>query len=153
MAGLRLRQRVGKGAGLPAGTQCKLPNSRPKGNPMKLNPEKTVVSLQINADLTTADLDALLRKLALLRSEMSPAVPENRAEVLEAGNVLVEDKPGLLIAQRQGGGFRLWLRHRGYGWLAYQIDNTSADTMAGFIADRADKEAVNLIKHNFTSRH
>lgn len=120
---------------------------------MKLNPEKTAVSLQINAELTADGLDALLRKLALMRAEMRPAVPENRKEVIETGSVLIEDKPGLVIAQRQGGGFRLWLRHRGYGWLAYQIDNSTAATMASFIADRVSNEATNLIEHNFTNKH
>lgn len=120
---------------------------------MKLNAEKTSVNLQINADLTTADLDALLRKLALLRAEMNPPVPESLESLLETGSALVEDKPGLVIAQRQGGGFRLWLRHRGYGWLAYQMDNTSAATMASYIKERADNEGANLVEHKFANKH
>lgn len=85
---------------------------------------------------------------------MTPPVPET-IEHLERSDasVLVEDMPGLVIAARQAGGFRLWIRHRGFGWLAYQIDNRTAVGMADYIGQRAAGESVNLIQHEDSKRH
>ena len=120
---------------------------------MNLNQEKTLASVKIDAAISATELDALLRKLALLRSEMSPPIPATREEIIDAGTVLIEDKPGLVIAARQEGGFRLWLRHRGYGWLAYQIDEPSATGLADFVRSRAKRPRVNLVEHEEPNRH
>lgn len=111
---------------------------------MKLSADKTTAMVQADGAYTAQELDALMRKLALLRADMRPAVEQSRPGIDDA--VLVEDKPGLAIAQRQGGGFRLWLRHRGYGWLAYQIDERSAAGAANFIKGKtAGVEAIDLV--------
>jgi hypothetical protein len=109
---------------------------------MILNKEKTSARLNINSDLTAYELDALLRKLALLRDELDVNDME----------VLIEDKPGLVIAARKEGGFRLWLRHRGYGWLAYQIDNLSATGLHNYLGTRIRPE-VNLVSEHIGNTH
>jgi hypothetical protein len=67
--------------------------------------------------------------------------------------VLIEDKPGLVIAARQGGGFRMWLRHRGLGWTGYQIDDQTASGLANFIGHRAEADAINLIRDQVGHTH
>ena len=120
---------------------------------MTLNTDKTRVNLEMNADMTATDMDALIRKLALLRADMTPAVPATRDELEQVNmEVLIEDKPGLVIAARQDGGFRLWLRHRGYGWLAYQIDNLSATGMHSYLGTRIRPE-VNLVQDGNSNTH
>ena len=104
---------------------------------MKINSERTRAALSITGEFSAAQLDQLLRDLALLRADLLPAVPEQLAGIGEETLVLVEDKPGLNIAARRGGGFRLWLRHRGYGWLAYQLDDQTAVGVASYISSRA----------------
>jgi hypothetical protein len=122
-------------------------NNQRKAPAMKLSEDCASVQLDINGKFSAAQLDTLLRKLALLRAEMTPAVPMNRAELEETNsNVLVEDMPGLSIAARQSGGFRLWMRHRGYGWLAYQIDDRSAAGISSYLSTRIRPE-VNLINN------
>lgn len=103
---------------------------------MKLNDEKSRIALAIDREMDASELDELLRQLAEMRAEMRPAIAQTRAE-LDGTEVLVEDKPGLVIAALTGGGFRLWLRHRGFGWLAYQIDNRAAIGMRDYISARA----------------
>lgn len=120
---------------------------------MKLNADKTLANLDIKGEMDAAGLDSLLRKLSLLRADMTPEVPGSRGDLNDEAGVLIEDKPALVIAARRDGGFRLWLRHRGFGWLAYQIDNRNAVSMANYINSRGAPEAVNLIQDEDTKRH
>lgn len=121
---------------------------------MKLNKDGLSVELDINGMHDARQLDDLLRKLALLRSQMLPPVPQTVGDLEQAdASVLVEDMPGLVIAARQSGGFRLWVRHRGFGWMAYQIDERSAVGMAAYISQRTAGESVNLVKHEEPNKH
>lgn len=121
---------------------------------MQLTDDKTVASLEITGTFDAVQLEALMRQLALLRAQMEPAVPGKRAELGDDGAVLVEDKPTLHIGLRRQGGFRLWLRHRGYGWLAYQLDERSATGMAAFVLERSGaSEVVDFIAGNDGNRH
>lgn len=123
---------------------------------MELNGDKTSVHLQLEGTFTAQELDSLLRKLALLRAEMTPEVVATRDDLEISGTeVLIEDKPALVIRARRGGGFRMWLRHRGFGWCGYQIDDLNANTLADYIVNfRVDGEArPNLVTHGFTNSH
>ena len=115
---------------------------------------KKTVELNINGEHTAAQVDELLSTLALIRADMEPPVPMTRSELAqETGSILVEDKPSLLMAALRGGGFRLWLRHRGFGWLAYQIDNSTAVGMRQLIQQHTAADAFNLVEHEDTNRH
>lgn len=111
--------------------------------------------LKIDAELTAADTDALLRKIALARARMTPAVPHSTGPLESSGApVLVEDLPALSIRARSGGGFRLWLRHRGFNWLAYQIDDRVAAGLSNFIRKHiGDGPDVDLINTEPVGRH
>ena len=81
-------------------------------------------------------------------------MPDKRAELADDGAVLIEDKPALHIGLRRQGGFRLWLRHSGYGWLAYQLDERSAAGMAAFVLERSAADEVrDFIAGKDGSRH
>lgn len=123
---------------------------------MELNGDKTEVHLAITGSLTAPELDALLRQLALVRADMAPAVVATRDDLEAAGTqVLIEDKPALVIRARRGGGFRMWLRHRGFGWCGYQIDDLTANTLADYIASFrvVGEDRPNLVAHSVTNRH
>ena len=120
---------------------------------MKLSADCTSVQLDIHENLDANQLDTLLRQLALLRADMTPSVPLSRESLAEANsNVLIEDLPGLTIAARQDGGFRLWMRHRGYGWLAYQIDNRTAVGINDYLTPRVRPE-IDLVSDSSSHRH
>lgn len=119
---------------------------------MKISQDGTSTRLDINEEFTAEQLDTLLRKLALTRAAMTPAVPASREELDTEQNVLVEDKPALSISALQDGGFRLWMRHRGFGWLAYQIDNLTAAGISSYLSTRV-RPAVNLVSSEHTQTH
>jgi hypothetical protein len=105
--------------------------------------EKIEAMLSAAKILNAAELDLLLRRLALIRAEMSPPVPQHAGK--QEMKVLVEDMPALSIRARDSGGFRLWLRHSGYGWLAYQIDSRTAAGLASFVAKHTSASEMNAV--------
>ena len=111
--------------------------------------------LQISGELTAAETDALLRKIALARACMTPEVAHTTEALDSSGApVLVEDMPALSIRARSGGGFRLWLRHRGFNWLAYQIDDRAAAGLSNFIRKHiGDGPSGDLINDESIGRH
>ncbi len=121
---------------------------------MNLSADRTLLQLQIDSSLDAHAVDALIRDLALARAEMIPSIPTRRDEMLQTGSVLIENGQGINIAQRRDGGFRLWLRHRGLGWLGWEIDDRFARGIADFISHRTGKtEALDLIDESKAKRH
>ena len=115
--------------------------------------QSDTVKVTIDADMTATELDALLRKLALLRSGMVAQVAHTLDEIEAAdASVLIEDKPGLVIATRKDGGFRLWLRHQGFGWIGYQLDNLTAIGLHGYLGTNI-RPGVDLIKAGVSNAH
>ena len=115
---------------------------------MKLSTDLRTLELSINGRYTATELDVLLRALAELRATMLPGVPQSRADLLQdgsAGSVLIEKEPSITIAARRNGGFRMWVRNQGFGWLAYEIDNRAAIGVRDMIAKHTGGvEDVNL---------
>lgn len=109
--------------------------------------------LQAAAKLPAPELDAFIRALALLRAEKHPAVGRSPASAMDEAAILVEDKPALLIGVPAFGGFRLRIRHSGFGWLAFQIDDTVAADLAGFIHRTLEKDRNDLIREKIGRPH
>ena len=122
---------------------------------LKTSPDGLHLIIRIDKQLTAADTDSLLRQIALARSALKPKVPSTTDPLEDAGaQVLVEDMPALSIRARAGGGFRLWLRHSGFNWIAYQIDDQTAAGLSNFIRKHiGDGPGVNLVGHEATKRH
>lgn len=113
---------------------------------MKISDDGKTICLDIRASLDANQLDTLLHGLAMHRAGMTPAVPTNREAAIQDGSqASVENGQGAVIARRRDGGFRLWLRHRGFGWLAWEIDDRFASGLANYIAaNTVEDETVNL---------
>ena len=122
---------------------------------MKTSANGQTIRLDINSDYDAAALDALLHQLALARAEMTPPIPTSRGQAIQSGSMAtVEDGSSAVIARRSGGGFRLWLRHSGFGWLAWEIDDLFARGMADYIAtNTAGTEGINLVKDEGSNWH
>jgi len=112
---------------------------------MKLSDDKQTLHLDVRGPHTAQQLDRLIRTLATLRADMTPEVATSRMDLAaQADDVLIEQDPSLMAALR-GGGFRLWVRNRGLGWLAYEIDNQVAMSIHSLISRSAHKvEGVDL---------
>lgn len=88
--------------GLPAGTQCKFLNSRPKGNPMNTGDlSKDVAALRANVQAVETFLVAITRVLpsvasAALRQEISLAIEGSAVRML---NSPIEDSFRLEVAR------------------------------------------------------
>jgi hypothetical protein len=122
---------------------------------MKTAADNKTVRLDINADMDASALDALLHKLALDRANMTPAIPNSRDAAIKDGSLAtIEDGQSGVIARRRDGGFRLWLRHSGFGWLAWEIDDRFASGIANYIAvNTVEAEKINLITQHSGQRH
>lgn len=122
---------------------------------MKTADDGKTIRLDINTTMNTAQLDSLIHELALARSKMTPAVPTNRDAAIKDGSLAtIEDGQSAVIARRRDGGFRLWLRHRGFGWLAWEVDDRFARGVADYItANTVATEDINLVQNDITQRH
>ncbi len=90
---------------------------------MKLNADGTKAALTINAELTADQVEQLIRALAMLRAQMTPAVPDKPSDAPE-GNVptLTQDSPSLLMSNLASDGTAtLRLRNVGLGWTSWRL--------------------------------
>jgi len=119
----------------------------------RLSADARTASINLDATLDAPGVEALMRKLALLRARMRPDVPHMHGQ----DTVLIpEENPALTTAALRDGGVRLWLRHRGYGWLAWKLDESRAVGMARYIASRCvatDGQAIEFIGDQIARKH
>ena len=105
-----------------------------QGHTLELSADRNTVQLQIHGTHNAALLESLVRTLAPLRAETLPGVPADRDHQIKGGaNTIMEKQPALSMAVLRGGGFRLWVRNCGLGWLAYEIDNRCAASVSKLI--------------------
>jgi len=102
---------------------------------MNLSDDKRTLHLDISGPHTAGQLDSLIRSLALQRAAMEPAVAASRTDIAAMADdaLLIEKEPSLSMAALRGGGFRLWVRNRGLGWLAYEINTQVARSIYNLI--------------------
>jgi hypothetical protein len=92
---------------------------------MKISADKRKSTVNVQGEFTADELEEEIRKLCILRSQMTPEVPHtapspnNPASLNQ--NILMEDLPAMTVAHRANGGFRFWLRNQGLGWCAYNV--------------------------------
>lgn len=122
---------------------------------MKITIEVDRITIDGSQTPSAEQIEELIRRLILVRSGMHPAVPKKLpTEASPEMQVLIEDQPDLSIAARSGGGFRLWVRHSGIGWLGFQLDGKTAAGMARFITNHTGGiEPIDLINHSGGQRH
>lgn len=102
---------------------------------MELSTDRNTVRLHIEGVHNAAQVESLIRTLALMRTDMLPGVPVDKDKQDKGGaNAIVEKQPMLTMVALRSGGFRLWLRNRGFGWLAYEIDDRAATSMRNLIS-------------------
>jgi hypothetical protein len=122
---------------------------------MELSADGARAALRIEGDFTAHELEALLVKLAVLRSRMSPPVPETPPNPLADPDkpVLMENGAAVTVALRRDGSFRLWLRNRGYGWMGYEVEVSRATGLARYILSNASGPAIDLFGDGDGQRH
>ena len=114
---------------------------------MELSTDRNTVQLHVEGTHNAAQVESLIRTLALLRSDMLPGVPADKDDQAKGGAcAILEKHPALTMAALRGGGFRLWFRNCGLGWLAYEIDNRSAASVRNLITKHiGQRETVDFV--------
>jgi hypothetical protein len=122
---------------------------------MKLNAERTLATLEVRGTFTATQLEAVITRLAMLRSDMLPPVPDHRPDATSDPDqpILMESDCALTAALRRNGGIRLWLRNRGLGWMGYEVEPARARAIANYILSRTPDEGVNLFGEDDGKRH
>ena len=103
---------------------------------MKLNASKSEATLTLQGNFSADALEELISKLAVLRSDMQPPVPKARPDSMSEADkhITIEDEPAMVVARLRDGRFRLWLRNRGTGWMAYNIDAANATGLRDYLS-------------------
>lgn len=113
------------------------------------------VRIQIDKTLTAQELELLIHELAEQRSVMKPPVALTRAEAFETPNAvaLLEDEPSCVAARLKDGRIRLWMRNRGIGWQAFNMDTRNAAALRDWLIANVDTPAdlfIDEIGHGTT---
>jgi hypothetical protein len=122
---------------------------------MKLSSDKSRAILDLRGTFTASELEDLITRLAILRSDMSPPVPQNPPDAFGDPDkpILMESEPAITAALRQNGGIRLWLRNRGLGWMGYEVEPARARGIAKYILSRTTDEGVDLFSEGVGKAH
>ena len=108
---------------------------------MKLNADSTRAQLAINTELDAKGVEQLIRSLAMLRSQMTPAVPsypaDNTPTMTHDGPALIMDNP------LPDGSVTLRLGSPGLGWTSWRLPAGDVEAVrAGLESFRAHPTAA-----------
>lgn len=126
---------------------------------MILNIDKTIATVQIDGNMDTRELESLIRKLCILRSQMTPEVTQNAPGPDDPPTpdmrILIEDKPAMTVAHRTNGSFRFWLRNRGIGWCGYNVPLAEAILVYKFMYSKLGhlKTGTDLFSEQLGHKH
>lgn len=101
------------------------------------------VRIEINKTLNAQELELLIHELAEKRSGMEPAVPRTRADAFQAPGAvaLLEDEPSAIAVRLKDGRVRLWMRNRGIGWQAFNMDIRNARALRDWLNTNIDGDS------------
>ncbi|MEG0082202.1 MAG: hypothetical protein RR775_09960 [Massilia sp.] len=97
---------------------------------MNLSDDKRTARISIDTDLTAADLETLLVKLATLRSQMLPAVPSAPRPDATFSN---QEDGGMAVQLLPRDRVQLLLQHAGFGWLSFILHVNQASVLRDFL--------------------
>jgi hypothetical protein len=124
---------------------------------MVLNNQKTIASVQINAELTASDLDALISELAEVRAQMDPSVAKSRPDPQDPLTmdtpVTMEDSPAMMAIRLKDGRIRFWARSAGFGWLAFNLSEQEAMLIRDYLIANLPERASDLFGDSDPQRH
>lgn len=123
---------------------------------MELANDGTSASIAITGDFTALEVEALIVKLAMLRSKMTPPVakrPPNGSEPPERTGLFADDAE-MTVARLVDGRFRFWMRNIGLGWCAYNVPAVTAQGVCTFLSTRlsATGPAVDLFSDEVSDK-
>jgi len=115
---------------------------------MQLSDDSTKVTLAINQTLTTAEVENLIRELAMLRTKMTPEV-RPAPQDSEDGNapVMIQSDPTLAFEHpAKEAHVTMYLRSNGLGWTAWRLHPNTQKALADFFYARLPKSTNGQFK-------
>ena len=108
---------------------------------MKLNADSTRAQIAINTELDALGVEQLIRSLAMLRAQMTPAVPsypaDNTPTMTHDGPALIMDNPS------PDGSVTLRLGSPGLGWTRWRLPAVDVEAVrAGLESFKAKPPAL-----------
>lgn len=99
---------------------------------LQASADNRTLDIAIDGSFTAAQVEALIRQLAMARAGLLPAVPAQNTSTPEGGQPrLVEDATSIVIERPQADGQVVWnLRSEGLGWVAWRLH---PDHVAGWV--------------------
>lgn len=113
-------------------------------------------TIKIDAALDARELDKLITQLAEARAQMEPAVSKTRPEPKDLDTdtpVTLEEEPAIRAVRLRDGRCRLWLRHSGYGWMAFNIPMTDAHALRDWFTANLDAGTSHLFSQQHGKKH
>lgn len=93
-------------------------------------------TIALNGSFTAADMDEIIADLARARASLFPGVPNQPPTNLDAP-MLEQHEPQFRIRTLAAGGLRIWLRHEGFGWIAFTLSARQRKELVEFLAKKA----------------
>lgn len=115
---------------------------------MQLSDDRSQATLAINQTLTAAEVENLIRDLAILRAQMTPEV---RTTPQESDNgqapAIVQNEPALAFEHpATEPHVTMYLRSTALGWTAWRLHPSTQKALAEFFHARLYKPAVGNIR-------
>lgn len=126
-----------------------VPFTRTRSKRMKINTDKTRVRLDINAELTAAQLESLISDLAMTRAKMVPEVCRERPATDLSRHVSQQDDPDMEIVALGDGRIRFWIRHQGFGWFVVTLPAGKASAVRDYLIANTPEEPSILFGDEF----
>jgi len=116
---------------------------------MDLSDDKRTARISIDTELTAADLETLLVKLATLRSQMLPEVPSIPRPDATFSN---QEDGGMAVQPLPGDRIQLLLQHAGFGWLSFILHVEQASVLRDVLVENTlDDQPASLINYQIGS--
>ena len=96
-------------------------------------PQRSKIPLQVNGEFSAAELEEIIRELAVARAGMDPPVPLDPPSEGAEGDVLEQQQAQFSIRTRADGGLRIWLRSEGIGWMAFTLSAAARKDLLAFL--------------------
>lgn len=104
---------------------------------MELNADGTRARIDVTGTFSATELESVIRRLAALRSRMTPPVPHPFPKagdpIPEDLRLLTESDPSFNMGRHPDGRFTMTLRSAGFGWLVYLIPVSSARSVLAYL--------------------
>lgn len=92
--------------------------------------------VELSGNFSAEEMDSVLHELAAARSGMAPEVPSRPPENID---LLIQPDPLFIVRTLADGGIRVYLRHRGFGWIPFTLPADQREAFREFLGKEAGR--------------